>query len=127
MLNRSDQHRRTVLTEIGFKLETWSESITKMKAIFHTMNKFQTDSRQCLVARCWVPDKELVRIQGVLTKLSSPDAPAIIHAVPTGLTRPTYFETNKFTAGFLSIVEAYGVANYMEVNPGVCMDIFGVS
>jgi len=117
VLGRSSQHRRSVLTEIGFKLETWNDAVLKMKGIFHSMNKFTTDSRQCLIARCWVPKTDLPQIQSLLSNLSSFDTAAIIHAIPTGLSKPTYFKTNKFTQGFLNIVEAYGVANYMEVNP----------
>jgi V-type H+-transporting ATPase subunit a len=37
--------------------------------------------------------------------------------VPTRMTPPTFYRLNKFTRGFQNLVESYGVADYLEVNP----------
>lgn len=42
----------------------------------------------------------------------------ILTAVHTKMAPPTFNRTNKFTAGFQNIVDAYGVGNYREMNPG---------
>lgn len=44
---------------------------------------------------------------------------SILHVLPTSKEPPTFIRVNKFTSGFQEIVDAYGVAKYREVNPGL--------
>lgn len=42
----------------------------------------------------------------------------ILTAIQTQMAPPTFNRTNKFTYGFQNIVNAYGIGNYREMNPG---------
>jgi V-type H+-transporting ATPase subunit a len=48
---------------------------------------------------------------------SGSSVPPILNRMMTREVPPTYNRTNKFTAGFQNLVDAYGVATYREVNP----------
>ncbi|RXN12828.1 V-type proton ATPase 116 kDa subunit a-like isoform X2 [Labeo rohita] len=48
---------------------------------------------------------------------SGSTVPSILNRMQTKQTPPTYNKTNKFTSGFQSIVDAYGIGNYREINP----------
>lgn len=43
---------------------------------------------------------------------------AVAHRIPCRDMPPTLVRTNRFTASFQGIVDAYGVGRYREVNPG---------
>lgn len=49
---------------------------------------------------------------------SGSSMPSILNRMETKQSPPTYNKTNKFTDVFQAIVDAYGVASYLEVNPG---------
>lgn len=53
--------------------------------------------------------------------------PSIVNMMQTKESPPTYNLVNKFTAGFQNIVDAYGVATYREVNPGIILFSLSIS
>ena len=86
------------------------------------MNMFNLDvTQKCLIAECWCPVSDLDKIQQALrcgTERSGAAIPSILNRMATRQEPPTFNRTNKFTQGFQAIVDAYGVSNYQEVNPG---------
>ena len=87
------------------------------------MNMFNLDvTQKCLIGECWCPVSDLDKIQQALrrgTEQGRAAIPSILNLVSTHQEPPTFNRTNKFTQGFQAIVDAYGVANYQEVNPGI--------
>lgn len=51
------------------------------------------------------------------TERSGSSVPPILNRMETFEDPPTYNRTNKFTKGFQTLIDAYGVASYREMNP----------
>ncbi|KAJ1975395.1 H(+)-transporting V0 sector ATPase subunit a [Dimargaris verticillata] len=123
VLHNTDTTRRTELITVAEQLATWTIVVKKEKALYHTMNMFNYDgNRKCLIAEGWCPSLSLPDVQAALrdaTELSGSNITSIMHQLKTSKEPPTFHRTNKFTSGFQNIVDAYGVARYREVNPGL--------
>ncbi|XP_022201975.1 V-type proton ATPase 116 kDa subunit a1 isoform X2 [Nilaparvata lugens] len=123
VLNQTQEHRKRVLTAVAKELHNWTVMVRKMKAIYHTMNLFNMDvTKKCLIAECWVPVKDLNFIRKVLAdgaKEMGSSIPSFLNVIETPELPPTFNRTNKFTAGFQHLIDAYGVATYREVNPAL--------
>ncbi|XP_028036199.1 V-type proton ATPase 116 kDa subunit a-like [Bombyx mandarina] len=123
VLDQTEQHRRLVLTNIAGDISTWMLAVRKEKAIYHTLNMFSMDIiKKCLIAECWVPKSDLYIAQKALddgVKASGSPIPSILHHVPTREIPPTFNRTNKFTRGFQTLIDSYGIASYREVNPAL--------
>jgi V-type H+-transporting ATPase subunit a len=52
-------------------------------------------------------------------QISATHPSAILHVLPNAPAPPTFHRTNKFTEGFQTIIDAYGIAAYQEINPGL--------
>ncbi|XP_069759269.1 V-type proton ATPase 116 kDa subunit a 4-like isoform X2 [Narcine bancroftii] len=121
VLEQTESHRRRVLQEAAKNLRNWQVKVKKMKAIYHTLNLCNIDvTQQCLIAETWCPVADMDRIKRALNQgkeRSGSSVDPIMTVVQTQMAPPTFNRTNKFTAGFQNIVDAYGVGTYREMNP----------
>ncbi|KAK9727680.1 H(+)-transporting V0 sector ATPase subunit a [Basidiobolus ranarum] len=118
-----NQTRRAELIKVAENLATWMTIVKKEKAVYDTMNRFIYDAnRKCLIAEGWCPSISMDEIQETLRadpSQSGGNVGSVLTELHTTREPPTYHRTNRFTEGFQSIVDVYGVAKYKEVNPGL--------
>ncbi|TIA93107.1 hypothetical protein E3P99_00297 [Wallemia hederae] len=123
VLYHTAQSRRSELSTIATDVATWSSIVRKEKTVYATLNLFHYDDRhRTLLAEGWVPSHEITAVQQALRRASAnvgSDVPPIVDEIKAKRLPPTYHRTNKFTQGFQNIVDAYGIATYQEVNPGL--------
>ncbi|NWR39545.1 VPP3 ATPase, partial [Tachuris rubrigastra] len=121
VLEETEQYLAQVLDKVALALPAWHVQVQKMKAIYLILNQCSFDvTEKCLIAEVWCPVRDLTQVQDALRQGSYQSGSSVecfVQRVPTSESPPTLIRTNKFTAGFQSIVDAYGVASYQEVNP----------
>uniref|UniRef100_A0A4W6CJ22 V-type proton ATPase subunit a n=1 Tax=Lates calcarifer TaxID=8187 RepID=A0A4W6CJ22_LATCA len=121
VLHRTEDYLRQVLQKASESAYTWVVQVKKMKAIYHILNLCSFDvTNKCLIAEVWCPVSDLANLRGALeegSRKGDATVPSFVNRIPSTDTPPTLLRTNKFTSGFQSIVEAYGVGDYREVSP----------
>ncbi|XP_061907320.1 V-type proton ATPase 116 kDa subunit a [Entelurus aequoreus] len=121
VLRRTEEYLKQVLMNASESVYTWVIQVKKMKAIYYILNQCSFDvTNKCLIAEVWCPVNELPTLRRALedgSKKSGSTVPSFVNRIPTSDTPPTLMRSNKFTAGFQNIVDAYGVGTYREVNP----------
>lgn len=123
VLFQTGQTRRVELGKIAENLMTWKDAVAKEKAVYQTMNLLSYDAKKkTLAAEGWCPTRDISSIQQALrraTETAGTTVPPILSELRTHQTPPTFHRTNKFTEGFQTIIDSYGIATYQEVNPGL--------
>ncbi|OCF31307.1 V-type H+-transporting ATPase subunit I [Kwoniella heveanensis CBS 569] len=123
ILYNMGQTRRVELSKIAEMLEGWTDAVRREEEIFKTLNLLSYDqSRKTLVAEGWCPSRDITAIQLGLRRAmdtAGTSVPAILSELRTHQTPPTFHRTNKFTEGFQTLIDSYGIATYQEVNPGL--------
>ncbi|XP_052495217.1 V-type proton ATPase 116 kDa subunit a 4 [Budorcas taxicolor] len=121
VLTQTESHRQSLLQEAAANWHSWAMKVQKMKAIYHILNMCNIDiTQQCVIAEIWFPVADTARIRRALeqgVELSGSSMVPILTAVQSKTAPPTFNRTNKFTAGFQNIVDAYGIGSYREMNP----------
>ncbi|ODV87412.1 hypothetical protein CANARDRAFT_26813 [[Candida] arabinofermentans NRRL YB-2248] len=123
VLDHTRERLSVELKEIALDIERWKIEITKEKSIYTVLNLFNYDqTRRCLISEGWIPKNDLGLIKNALrdvTESSGTDINSVVNVINTTKTPPTFHKTNKFTEAYQSIIDAYGIATYQEVNPGL--------
>ncbi|MCI4388512.1 hypothetical protein PGIGA_G00086770 [Pangasianodon gigas] len=121
VLHRTEDYLKQVLHKASESAHSWVLQVKKMKAIYHILNLCSFDvTNKCLIAEVWCPVNDLTNLRRALeegSRKGDATVPSFVNRIPSKDTPPTLLRSNKFTCGFQSIVEAYGVGDYREVSP----------
>ncbi|KAG3284523.1 T-cell immune regulator 1, ATPase H+ transporting V0 subunit a3, transcript variant X2 [Ictidomys tridecemlineatus] len=127
VLRETEGFLSQVLGQVQQLLPRGLVQVHKMKAVYLALNQCSVSStHKCLVAEAWCATQDLPALQQALRESSSEaGVSAVAHRISSRDMPPTLIRTNRFTASFQSIVDAYGVGCYQEVNPDLADLLWG--
>ncbi|CAB4256850.1 similar to Saccharomyces cerevisiae YMR054W STV1 Subunit a of the vacuolar-ATPase V0 domain, one of two isoforms (Stv1p and Vph1p) [Maudiozyma barnettii] len=117
----TEQALHTELLVVHDQILHWNVAFKREKSIYATLNLFRQETHG-LVAEAWLPNNEITDLTQSLkdfVESIGSEYSAVVTIIHTNRQPPTYHRTNKFTDAFQSIVDAYGIATYQEINPGL--------
>ena len=123
VLNQSYTDNRSFLVEIQEKFWFWRLFFAREAMIFMYMDYADfTQVDDCAVYRGWIPLRRMDELEPLLEDASNDSGSArkITYEVRenNGESPPTWIQTNTFTEPFQQLNDAYGYAEYSEVNGG---------
>ncbi|KAI6222495.1 V-type proton ATPase subunit a [Aphelenchoides fujianensis] len=121
VMGQTREHRLKVLNAASANIKNWLKQVRLYKSIYHTLNLFTFDGiGKFFAAECWVPLKDLENVRMALERgveKNGGSVKPVLNVLQTDEPPPTYNRTNKFTSVFQGIVDSYGIASYLELNP----------
>ncbi|TMW46187.1 hypothetical protein DOY81_008733 [Sarcophaga bullata] len=133
VIEKTQKHRYNLLLIASADLYIWQTKVQKMLMVYFIMNRMNHVKRlqkdKYLQADCWIPSREVNNVRDALILGARRTAkgnaramfvPMLNEIYKPNLTdnfKPTYFVLNRFTKGFQNLIDAYGMAQYQELNP----------
>ena len=123
ILSQSYIDNRRFLAELQERFWFWRMFFAREALIFTNMDYADfTQLQDCAVFHGWVPERRFSELEPLLDEATTESGAArkITCQVQAnhGQTPPTWIETNTFTEPFQLLNDAYGFAEYTEVNGG---------
>jgi len=119
-VDAGDAGRGGLLGAVEAGIASWRARVATEKAVYAALDQFSVDvTRKVLVGQAWVPTRQRAALAAALRAAAPRGSGAALAPLLTFAPPPTHFATDKVTACFQAIVDAYGVARYREANPAL--------
>ncbi|CAN0039443.1 unnamed protein product [Ectocarpus sp. 4 AP-2014] len=123
VLLKNRDARMSLCATAADRLESWTWTVLREKAVYHTLNTFKPDVRGILRGEGWVVQEGMGGVQMAVNRAHAEmdtGMPSMVEVMPKPWpTPPTYFKLNAFTIAFQEFVDTYGVPRYKEANPAL--------